>query len=390
MAGRAAARPVGLDKQVLMETGHDRELRHALVSQQAGQATTVVAIPEAREYRVWLGYMAEKGQAHPVTLSMSGANSARHEYGKIKLGPAPGSEQEKQHPIRFEDEINRIKAPSGKVMLWEFVDLQLKPGATTLALESDSKAAQVDGVLICASKTYSPSKSIMPGEANLYKTWCRVRVSEASGGAKTWSLGGAGLGYHWRRIPKGQTEPLWGSALGSCDKKGFVSESGSASLKVGEWTRWVDITEDVMDGPWAHGGGAWATASFSFKGVPEGRSEIQIAWYPHPDAVLKTIAPGVLEHSAICMMPMQSLSVAAVSGTNYTDGCWGMRDPKSLARMETAADVHKRHFEYGKAALEKLGSAATNPVTRLIRVMTGNGAAPADRETALNMLACLA
>lgn len=369
---------------------HEETPRRTLVTSVGkGAATTLVKIPETREYRVWLGYIAEKAQSRPVTLKLSGSNEATHEYGVFKLGPASGAEQEKKLHFRFEDEISRTKPPSGKIMVWEFVDLKLKAGTTIFALESDNTGAQVDGVVISASKSFSPSKTIMLDEANLYRTWCRVRVREAPADVKSWSVSPVHFGYHWRRIPKGDTQPLWYSRLGTRDKQGFVSESGKPSMAVGEWSRWVEITEDVMDGPWAHGGGPWATAHFSFKNVHRGVGEVQLAWQPMASAVIKTISPGIEENVAVCMIPLQSTSMAGISGTNQPDGAWGMRDPNAMTRFESAADAHRRHFEWGTAALEQLGAAGSNPVTRLIRIMTGNSAAAADREVAAQMLALL-
>ncbi len=353
----------------------------------SGAARTVLAVPETRDYRVWLGYRAEPGKPHPVTLTAGGATATGHVYGAFALTRERGEDQEKARPVRFEDELARMNAPAGPVVIWEYADLRLQAGTTTLALESADPASRVDGVFLTASKAFAPSKSHMAGEGNLYKSWYRVRAA-GTGGIKAQGVD-AMLGYHWARVYDGEKEPSWRMALGSQDKKGFVSEEGAKALPEGVWTRWVDCTEDVMNGPWARGGGPWATGRFEFKGVKKGEAEVQLAWHPHEGAVLKTIKPGIAEGSAVCMIPLEGLWQSPVSGTGTPAGVWGMRRVEALARLETAGDVHKRHFQWGGEALAKLGLKEGAPLPKRPAFTTGCTAAPADRETAYRMLARL-
>lgn len=351
-------------------------------------ARTVVAVPESRVYRVWLGYQAEPGKPHPATLTLLGATATSHVYGAVVLGRERGDEQEKSLPIRFEDELKRLNAPVGPVVIWEYADLRLQAGRTVLSLESVDPAVRVDGVFLTASRSFSPSKSHLAGEGNIYKSYYRVRVAKAAEGAKATTVE-AMLGYHWARTYQGEKEPTWGTQLGSQDKAGFVSEEGKAAIPEGDWSRWVDCTEDVMNGPWARGGGPWGTGRFAFKGVKAGQAEVQLAWYPHEGAVLKTIKPGIAENAALFMVPLETLWQAPLAGTNAPGGVWGMRVEGDVARLETATDVHKRHFQWGTEALAQLGLKEGAPLPKLLEFTTGCGAAPAERETAYRMLARL-
>ncbi len=354
-----------------------------------GEAWTMVDIPEMREYRVWLGYQADPGKPLPVTLTLGGSNRLSHIFGKVVVShEVQGDELERTLPIRFEDELNRMKRHSLPVMVWEYVDLRLQPGSTRFALQSDHPEARVDGVFISASRTaFNPCKSAMEGVGNLYRTLCRFRVTEAKPQVAAYSVPSVSLGYHWRRILRGQSEPIWYSRLGTADKLGFVGEDGKPAIPVGTWTRWVEVTEDVMDGRWARGGGPWATVSIPFEGVAEGRSEVQVAWYPHEGAVLKTLTPGISNGRAVFMIPVESLSDAQV--TDDAAGAWGMRSPEVLARLESAEDVHLRHFAWGRDALAELGAATNNPRPRLINITTSFSPAPAARGIAARMLEAL-
>ena len=357
--------------------------RRALVSPlSTTPIQTSIAIPEDRSYRVWLCYLAVPGKKYPVTLTLSGANQGQHTFGRIALDSSPGSAIEKQHPIRFEEEAHRIAPPTTPMPVWEFFDTDLKAGSTAFSLASRHPQTKVDAILICASKTFSPSKSPVIDEGNLYRTYCRIRVPESD-----FSVKGKNLTYHWRRIPKGKTEPIWYSSLGTRDKKGFVDKDGRAEIEAAQWTRWVDITEDVTVGPWARGGGPWATGFLSFGKVKKGEAEVQLAWHPHESAVLKTIKPGIAAYRAVCMVPLDSAAAAPVA-EETKPGVWGMRRPEVLNRFETAMEVHERHFQWADEAVASL-KLRHNQTPRHLNLFSPCGPAPAARDASLKMLARL-
>ena len=349
---------------------------------------TPIAIPKESDYRVWLSYVAEPGRAHPVVLSLEGANRAKHSFGRIALGARPGKELEQKHPIRFEEEAHRITPPIGATAIWEYADLALKPGTTTFKLTSRDRNAQVDALFMSASKSFSPSKSPVLGEGNLYRTHCRLRIPKGPKSQGTYRVTGKGLTYHWRRIYKGRTEPTWYGTLGAKDKQGFVGVDGEAEIPVGSWTRWVDLTEDLQNGPWARGGGPWATGYLGFDGVREGVTEIQLAWFPDEGAVLKTIRPGIATGRAMCMVPLDASAAPPVADPDAKDGAWGMRRREVLDRFETPADVHRRHFQWAEEAVAAL-DLKHEQTPRLLQLYTPCRPAPAAREASLRMLAKL-
>ena len=360
-----------------------------LVSPTSEQSiSSTVAIPEEGEYRVWLSYVAEPGKAHPVTLSMEGANQHQHRFGRIAIETRPGKELEKQHPIRFEEESLRIVPPAGSVVIWEYVDLELKAGATTLKLSSRTPKAKVDSLFLTASKVFSPSKSPVLGEGNLYRTYCRMRVPGGGTSDAVYSVTRHALTYHWRRIYKGKTEPLWYGSIGARDKMGFVGPDGSKEIPLGTWTRWVEITEDITNGPWARGGGPWATGFLGFSGAEEDEAEVQLAWYPHEGAVMRTIRPGILGSSAVCMVPLDGSAVPPFAEGDPELGDWGMRRREVLKRFETATEVHQRHFKWADEAVAALGLKDPQ-APRHIQLFSPCGPAPAVREACLRMLAKL-
>ncbi|NQU96845.1 MAG: hypothetical protein HQ548_04285, partial [Chloroflexi bacterium] len=173
------------------------------------------------------------------------------------------------------------------------------------------------------------------------------------------------------------------------DKLGFRSPSDELRIPVGEWTRWVDVTQDISDGPWARGGGPWATGRFTFGGVTRGVAEVQLAWFSHEGAVLKTTRPGIAAATAVFMVPLEAQATPPDSGTNLLAGAWGKRLDEIVGRFETAADTHVRHFEWGRQAVADLGLRADAPTPRLLRLDTGCSAAPAALETAQRMLTAL-
>lgn len=349
-------------------------------------ATTVIAVPKTRNYRVWLGYVTKPSAAHPVTLTFSGATESSHTFGTHALPPDNGGDIEKRFPVRFEDDLHRISAFTGESAIWEFTDMDLNAGRTVIALTSADPKALVDAVFITASKSFVPSKSHIQGEGNIYRTYCRVRVAGTAQPAQDYAVGRAALGYHWRRIYRGETQPRWYGGLGTADDEGFRGEDGASRIPVGQWTRWVNVTEDVSNGPWARGGGPWATGRFSFSGVEEGSAEVQVAWFPHEGAVLRTIQPGIAKGAAVCMIPLETLSWGPVATSNDTGGVWGVRRQDVLDRFETAASVHERHFQWAHDAVAALRLPPDAPRPRQIRLDSGCNPAPAAREQAERML----
>lgn len=347
----------------------------------AEPATTLVAVPEAGEYRIWIRHIARPGTAQPMTLTLTGATSESHVYAAQGLSGRDGKTQQQMRPIYFEAEYQRMSAPTQPIAIWEYWDVSLKPGPTTFALTSSVPTVRADHLLITRSKTFRPSLIIDPVNATLNRTYYRFRVTRASDSKDTYRIGGS-LTYHWGRPPpRGGTEPIWYYPF--FDGTTVLSESGKKEIKTGEWSSFIDVTDGISSP------GPWATASLSFAGITRGELEAQLAWYPHPGAVIKTIKPRIEGGGALMLIPIDREGITCASAAPEDKaGVWGMRTQAYLRLLETPEDVNARHMEYAKAAVAELPRQG-NPAPKFIRVATGNGAAASVRDAASQMLATI-
>jgi hypothetical protein len=347
---------------------------------------TLIAVPEGGKYHIWLCYVASRERPRPVTLRLTGANVAEHVFGNLTLTGDDGAAMEKRMPIRFESDRDRINAAlNATCVVWERWDVELKAGNTVFSLSAKDKAVRVDDLFITMSKDFSPSKDVLHG--NLNRTYYRYRVAEAESSAQDVSVEEE-LTYHWRHIPKGYEEPLWYSSLGAWEpdhvKGPITSEDGQARTAVGKWTRWVDATEGIR------APGTYATGRVRWGGIRSGVAEIQLAWFTHPGAVLKTIRPLIGDGCAVYMIPLDSRSYTPpVAPPDAKEGAWGMRTKSYLDRLETPADIHMQHLQWTQQAIEKLGEGAKQPTPRMLRLFTGFNPAPGDRDAAARMLVTL-
>jgi hypothetical protein len=347
----------------------------------APPATTLVAVPEAGNYRIWVRYVAKPDIAQPFTLTLTGATEANHIYAASGLSGQDGKTQQEKKPIYFEAEFMRMVTPSHPLPIWEYWDIALKAGPTTLALTSTVPTVRADHLLITHSKTFRPSLITDPANATLNRTYYRFRVLEPHEGSDTHKISGT-LTYHWGRPPpRPAPEPIWYYPF--FDAGVVVDENGKKDIKTGEWSGFIDVTDGISSP------GPWATASLGFSGINRGVVEAQLAWYPHPGAVLKTIRPRIESGGLTMLIPIDHRGyTCAIAGPNDKVGAWGMRTADYLSLLETPEDVNERHMAYAKAALAELPRQG-NPAPKLIKLDTGNGAAASVRDAASQMLASL-
>jgi hypothetical protein len=363
----------------------------------AEPATTMIAVPEDGEYRIWLRYVARPDVPQPATLTLSGSSQATHVYGSKGLQRQDGKSQERAMPIRFEAEYQRMSTPSKPTPVWEYWDVSLKAGATKFALTSKNKEYRADRLLITKSKFFKPSLSTEANSATLSRTYYRFKVitadgapvpDNAPGNADDAALGMTGsLTYHWGRPPKpgsGSTEPIWYYHFFESEA---LAAAGKKPLKINEWSGFVDVT-DPISSP-----GPWATAYLALRGLPKekGKYKIQaeVAWYPHEGAVIKRVETTVGQNSAIILIPIDRQGyTCAASAPDDKTGVWGMRTQAYLKLLETTEDVNQRHLTYAKDALAALPRQG-NPGPKLIKLSTGNGAAPGVRDAVSRMLASI-
>lgn len=350
-----------------------------------GAARALIRVPEDGTYRIWLGQVISRDGSRPVRLALGRANELSLTFGKLEIDSRPGKKQEQEGSFRFDSHRERMSAPMNQAaMVWEYRGAELAAGETLFELRSKSRAARLDAVFLSRSTDFDPSKAALRG--NLNRTFYRFRVAEGEDG-ETVRIGER-LTYHRRHSPPGYDEPLWYSSLSAFEpdhRAGpITSADGQALVPVGTWSRWIDATGAVT------APGSYATSRISFSGIRSGTAEVQIAWTTHPAAVMRTVRPGIQRGVATCMIPLDRGGYTApVAKPDAEGGAWGMRPRSYLERLETAADVHERHFAWAEDAIEKLGAGAQQPTPKRIRLYTSFRPAPAATDRAARMLKTL-
>lgn len=310
-----------------------------------GAAETVINVPKAQKYRIWIRCRAAINKAQPVTLTLRGANEGSHVYHAKALTNQTGKTQEGKRPICFESEAARMGTPGRSNEIWEYWEVDLKPGRTVFAVSSKSKQAQIQALFITASLAFKPSRSPDRASGNLNRIYLRVRVLEARGLEST--RVSARQTYHWRRIIPPATEPLWYTTLGN-----FVSEDDGSTLAPGEWSKFLDISETNL-GP----GGYWATGWFYATGVRRAKMQLQLAWYPNDAGVIKTVEPIIINGRAGALIPMApNGNYAPVENSDDSKGAWGIRPDSFVDWFKTTSDVNRVHQQYADNALTEVAA----------------------------------
>ena len=344
-------------------------------------------VPTAGVYRLWLRFRADTSRPHPITVDLQqGEKKDTLTMGEQKLISESSKQQEKARPIRFEDEAIRSAFPMGETWIWEYRDVDLTQGAIKIEIRSADKNARATTVLLTRSKSFLPNLSPFGDNNTLRRMYYRFKVLPAASEKSTMvSIPGQNLGYHWRFIPRGSPGPIWYSTFGALGYHKpvppIVGEDGGRVFPVKTWTQWIDVTFSGT------GAGPWATAALGLNDIQRGKLEVQLAWYPNPGAILKTITPGIEEGRAVFMMPLSREVLPAVLPDIEKDSpVWGMVQQDYLDRLETASDVHLRHLAWAEEAEKEMGLSENHPRPRLLRLISGCGATPAARPAAVKML----
>ncbi len=295
-------------------------------------------VPEAGSYRIWLSYMAETKKAHPATLTLTGANQASHTFGATQLPNEPAATITRQLPLRFDSEIGKMAAQIKPVPVWEYWDLELKPGTTTLTISSDDREARLDALFITRSKSFVPSKSPVENESNLNHAWYRYRYIDPPGEQVTQVRFSSFVRYVWAHYKPGSTQQLWYSSMGK-----ILNEAGGHDVPVAEWSGWVEVSQQVTSG------GKYMTDTLTVTDpagneIPTGTVEVQFAWFPHEGGILKTIANPLHEAKTVYLVPVALPSgyASAVSEADAEAGVWGARDADYVGRFLTERGAVER------------------------------------------------
>lgn len=273
---------------------------------------TAVEVPKRGRYRIWLGYFAGPGEAHPVTLSLDGANSDQHVFGAVALPQTGGPEVETALPVRFDSDRERDTYPVSKAVVWEYWDAELDAGRTVLALSCSDRSALLDAIFVTLSRQVVPGGSRVVGRPGTFnRIYYRFRLSAGDKNVKDAEIAG-GCAYIVPPTTKGPYHAQFGK-ITSCD--------GKARVPVGEWSAWLDATEATATM------GSYVNVGISIKAAKgvefSGRLEVQNAWHAHSGAVLDTLSVPVSNGHCAFLAPafwerMPTPACPALDQTNGT------------------------------------------------------------------------
>jgi hypothetical protein len=329
---------------------------------------TWAAVPEADTWRVWISYVALRSSRHPFRLILSGANEGAWIFGDLVWDAVPGRELEQRLPVRFETEAERELPFTGPAVVWEFKDLPLKAGPTRFAIEGERGAQPVvEALFITRSRTFRPARHIEKEANTLTRHYFRYRYTGGEGRVRSVRFKSF-IRYQWyhyrpdfpRRLHYGSVGPI--RAVG-----------GGEIVPVGQWSDWTDATEAMTStGPYCTDF-LTVTDSVSKRPVSGGTVEIEWAWRPDSNTVLRAIRCPIWAGQTCYSLPTAHLTWRIETGTNAETAAWGMRaaDYCRLFRNESEM-LEPVYAAIREAALD---DSAALPVR--IRFITGCHASPA-------------
>ena len=349
--------------------------------------SNTLAVPKDGNYRIWLRHAADLNQTYPVKLRISGANQLEHVFGRITLTSERSRAQEEAQPIRFEATFVRLTMPAAECQVWEYLDADLVRGDSLFELSAERQEAKFSHIFISASKSFTPRlpmrqtktmlRQVEYEDSTLLRVYYRFRVTESD--AARYSFKSTELKYHWFFDPKKETyDGIWGVGMGQTALHKYerllpVSTSGQRQIAVGEWTDWLDAT-------WAsQGSGPWSTGVLQFEGLKKGKCEIEIAWYPHPSAVVKQGSADIDGGFAKFIAPLSRHGRARVVHPDRENGTgvWGVVGDDFLDWFKSLDFFHKRYAAWAQEARDALGIPAAPhipPGVKFIVNIKGNRA----------------
>lgn len=362
---------------------HWREANDWVTPLDNGEISTLIDVPQTGTYRISLRQMLNPRAPTPVTLALTpqkagsdktsyldAGTSAKHVYGQTVLNNnTTGKQLEKAFPLRFESEVQLISTLTDATPVWEYWDVELQKGVYRAALGGADKQVMAHALLLTRSKDFRPSFASTAQDKTLGRIFMRFRTPATNAVGQKLSVQ-ASLGYHWRgRRGPGGSQDVWGWNIGSAP----LPSSGT-------WSPFIDATDAIIPGP-----GPWSTCNIAVAGLQNGEVEIQFAWFPNEQATVLTLKTGIGSGAGMLRVPHGMWSRPHSSGVP----AWGMWNQAQLNQVMTQESIIERYFTWAQQAGERLGLKPDHPRPNHIRLITGCGVSPANRERAAEMLAKL-
>jgi len=337
---------------------------------------TEIKVPEEGTYRVWLSQAVEPGIANAVTLQFAGANQAQHTFGALVLPSKEGSQLEKQFPVRFESETARAMPFYDASVVWEYWDVTLKEGATTITLQPRTAALRLDSLFLSMSKVFVPRKGMDDDDQAINGNHFRYRVLDAGPGINGIQIKSFIYYNPYPHLERNFPNNIYYGSMGI-----ISAAQGGDTLSPGEWSAWLNGTKPCTSG------GQYSTDNLTVStpgGTPltAGFVEVQYAWYPDPGAVIRTLRLPIAKGMARYTFPATWHTYRSpLAGGDDAGGVWGMRDATYQGHFESEAEVLERILAYIDDAGLKAG-----PTPKRIKLYTGCRVSPALYDLALPRL----
>lgn len=347
-----------------------------------------VQVPANGTYRVWLRRHVRGNELATVKMEMSGANTGTYLYGAEPLSGEPLRGQQDRLRFRVEELEWLDTMFINPVWIWEYHDIELRPGATTLAFSTELSTPRIGTVFLSRAPGFVPNRSAIRDHNNLDKIYYRFRIPEGARGAREYRIADLGVGFNWRWRPRGFIGQFyWHSSLNalSVNEPGppVTSWEGRSTIRQGEWSSWVDAAFCST------GAGPWFTLNAGVDGVTEGQLDVQLAWFPDDHAVLTGTQARIYASRAVLALPALLGRIDFPVPDERGSPVWGVVRDEFAARLRTAADMHRDFVAYAEEAVAALGLPDDHPRPRKLRLLThGNVVAP-ERESTARALSLL-
>lgn len=344
-----------------------------------------VCVPVAGRYRIWLRHQSDRVATRAFLLKVGGAGGLEHRFNDFTLTLDAAKKQETLLPIRFEDEAIRATFPRSACWVWEYWDTDLKAGETLFELMPREGPLHFTHIFITQSKRFTPRLG-QEHASNLTKVYYRFRVRGTNHAA--FRVTQARFLYHARYQPEGAYFEVYSGAMGARAFKDsgphttFSSVRGDPDFRPDEWSDWLDVT-------WAAvAAGSWATARIGFDAVTNGLCDVQLAWQPHPGAVVKTITPSIEDNLATFCVALDNdgCGKPVQANTDSPGGIWGFFGKKYLEGFKTTDAFVQAYRRYAAEARDRLGLAGRQWKVEGIVIAAKTEGSPSDQRVLVPML----